>query len=205
MFPKQRLTLLSAAGCALVVTSFALLPSAVTAAEATDAPMLAYDDAVLQPALNDGSAALQPAVAFQNFEAAAQAPAADDDASNAIDPASLDCMAKIVMHESRGQPRRGQVAVAQTLVHRLKAGRFGNSICAVANQPGQYFNTASYNPRRDGADWEMAVDVSHDVLSGAEDVVAPGAIFFRAAYKPANTFFRSRKGVTTIGGHVFYR
>lgn len=122
-----------------------------------------------------------------------------------IDPAELECMAKVVRHEAGNQPRDGKVAVAQTLMNRLAARRFGGTICDVANQHGQFFSTASYNPDRDAAAWTDAVAVSRAVLSGNADPVAPGAMFFRATHGPAGSFFRSRQQVASIGGHVFYR
>lgn len=123
----------------------------------------------------------------------------------ALDTAELDCMAKVVLHEAANQPYDGKVAVAQTLVNRRDAGRFGETICAVANQPGQFFNTAAYNPDRDGQGWTQAMEVARAVLRGDAGPVAPGAMFFRASYAPASSFFRSRQRVASVGAHVFYR
>jgi len=127
-------------------------------------------------------------------------------AEEAIDTAELECMAKVVLHEAGNQPHDGKVAVAQTLVNRREAGgRFGQSICQVANQPGQFFNTAAYNPDRDRDGWSQAVEVARSVLTGDADPVAPGAIFFRGSYAPTPAFFRTRQRVASIGAHVFYR
>jgi spore germination cell wall hydrolase CwlJ-like protein len=80
-------------------------------------------------------------------------------------------------------------------------------VCEVANQHGQFFNTNNYQPNRDSDTWTNAVDVSRSVLRGDEDAdeVAPGAVYFRAAYRPANSFFRTRQRVGAIGDHIFYR
>ena len=159
-------------------------------------------------------ASFAPAVVVQAGDADASKPSMADDAHSgdagtetaAVDEASLKCMAKVVHHESRGQPRLGQIAVAQTLINRLKRGngRFGDSICAVANQHGQFFDTNAYHPREDSGDWKTALDVSRDALNGSAEP-APGALFFRAAYASGSSFFRSRQHVATIGGQVFYR
>jgi spore germination cell wall hydrolase CwlJ-like protein len=117
----------------------------------------------------------------------------------------VECMAKVVMHEAGHEPRQGKVAVAQTLANRLSAGRFGSSICAVANQPGQYFKTAAYHPDQADGAWNDAVAVARAVLSGAEDDVTAGAIFFRPAAHPASSFFRTRERVASIGAQIFYR
>jgi len=115
-------------------------------------------------------------------------------------------MAKVVLHEAANQPREGKIAVAQTLVNRLKVGgRFGGSICEIVNQRGQYFRIASFHPRKNSDGWQEAVEVAHEVLAGQAEPVAPGAIYFRASYAPANAFFRTRERVATVGAHVFYR
>jgi spore germination cell wall hydrolase CwlJ-like protein len=192
---------------------FALPSSGSSAAEYVAAtPLLAYD-------LSATAQAPSPAPTAQ----AALAPAAGDDAANdsvdsddgvasvapvaaSIDAKSVECMAKVVLHEAGNQSREGKIAVAQTLVNRLKAGgRFGDTICEVVNQKGQYFQIASFHPRKDSDGWQEAVDVAHEVLAGEADPVAPGAMYFRASYAPANAFFRTRERVATVGAHVFYR
>ena len=214
MIATRRLALISAAGVGLTVASLTLPASVGSAAELAAAPLLSYDlTSIIEPQVQPAVAAPQPAPAPQAAAPdtqpeptqTAQNETADTVDADAIDSASLECMAKVVNHEAGNQKRKGQIAVAQTLVNRLKAGRFGDSICAVANQPGQYFNTASYNPPRDSEQWAEAMDVSKAVLSGNAEVVAPGAMFFRASYSSANRFFRTRQQVATVGAHVFYR
>ena len=121
------------------------------------------------------------------------------------DTASVECMAKVVLHEAGHEPRQGKVAVAQTLMNRLATGRMGGSICEVVNQPGQFFRTAAYNPAQDGAAWADAVEVARTVLTGSADDVAPGAMFFRSAAHPASIFFRSRQRIAAVGAQIFYR
>lgn len=123
----------------------------------------------------------------------------------ALATAEVECMAKVVMHEAGHETHAGKVAVAQTLANRLSAGRFGGSICAVANQPGQFFNTAAYHPDQSADAWNDAVAVARSVLSGAEDDVASGAMFFRASSGHASSFFRTRQRVASVGTQVFYR
>lgn len=206
----RRSVVLSAAGAFALLAVF--FPASVNAApessgSATSAFQLPYELASFAPAV---------ATPFQRAEAAETSDQADDaddqdqsDKSDALaaDAASLKCMAKVVHHESRGQPRKGQIAVAQTLINRLKKGngRFGNSICEIANQRGQYFNTAAYHPNEASDDWKTAMDVSREAMDGSAENAAQGAMFFHAAYSSGNSFFRKRQHVTTIGGQVFYR
>ena len=211
MFLKRPLTLASGAGLGLALLSFALPSSGSSAAEYVAAtPLLAYDLSATTapvPPVQPQSLAAQPQTAPQLGQATD-----DDSASEAapatasVDAKSVECMAKVVMHEAGNQPREGKIAVAQTLVNRLKAGgRFGDSICGIVNQKGQYFRIASFHPRKDSDGWQEAVEVAHDVLAGRTDPVAPGAMYFRASYAPTNAFFRTRERVATVGAHVFYR
>lgn len=165
-------------------------PALITPALVAD-PAIAADPMLL---LSDDS------VTFNSTPASAK-PKAE---VASIDP-ELECMAKVVRHEAANQSRQGQRAVAEIVMNRVRSGRFPSTICDVVNQPGQFFNTASYNPRRDTAQWQTAVDVSREVMAGQGDNVAAGAYFYHAAYQAPNRFFRGRQQVLAMGDHVFYR
>jgi len=197
---KRPFTLASGAGLGLALSCFALSSGSSAAEYVAATPLLAYDL----------SATAAAPVAQQ--EAAAPQAVSDDAApqsslsATSVDAESVECMAKVVMHEAANQPREGKIAVAQTLVNRLKVGgRFGGSICEIVNQKGQYFRISNFHPRKNSDGWQEAVEVAHDVLAGRAEPVAPGAIYFRASYAPANAFFRTRERVATVGAHVFYR
>lgn len=117
-----------------------------------------------------------------------------------VDRRQAECVAKIILHEAAYEPRAGRVAVAQVVHARTKDGRFAADACAVARQRGQFFDIDAFNPARD-AQWDDAVGIAADVLTGEADPVAPGALFFHASYSP----MPGRQRVTQIGGHVFYR
>lgn len=199
---KRPITLASGAGLGLALSCFALSSGSSAAEYVAATPLLAYDLSATAPA--PAPVAQQPAATTQTAsDDTAQQPAP---AAASVDTASVECMAKVVMHEAGNQPREGKIAVAQTLVNRLKVGgRFGGSICEIVNQKGQYFRIASFHPRKDSDGWQEAVEVSQEVLAGEAEPVAPGAIYFRASYAPANAFFRSRERVATVGAHIFYR
>jgi len=212
MHIKRPFTLASGTGLALALSCFALSSSGSSAAEYVAAtPLLAYDLSATVPPPKPTTNVVPAVVQVPLAQAAEVDDQADDAAPQAApslasaDPASVECMAKVVLHEAGNQPREGKIAVAQTLVNRLKAGGFGDSICAVVNQKGQYFHIASFHPRKSSDGWQEAVEIAHEVLAGDTDPIAPGAIYFRASYVPANAFFRTRERVATVGAHVFYR
>jgi spore germination cell wall hydrolase CwlJ-like protein len=196
---KRPITLASGAGLVLALSGFALSSGSSAAELVANTPLLAYDmSATIPSSASPAAPALAQADASDSIQQAQPA---------AVDPAEVECMAKVVMHEANNQPREGKIAVAQTLVNRLKAndGRFGDSICGIANQKGQFFHIAGFRPRRNSHGWQEAIEVAQQVLTGQADPVAPGAMYFRASYAPANAFFRTRQRVTTVGAHVFYR
>jgi spore germination cell wall hydrolase CwlJ-like protein len=206
MFNKRNSTLASGAALMLAITGAALPASVSYAAKLVDTPLLSYDLSATIPSTAPASA--QDDVVDASQTDSSSAPSADATVAPtalAVDAKSVECMAKVVMHEAGNQPREGKVAVAQTLVNRLNAGRFGDSICGVANQRGQFFHIATFRPRRDTDGWQEAVEISHEVLAGHAEPIAPGAMYFRASYAPANAFFRTRQRVTTVGAHIFYR
>lgn len=147
--------------------------------EAVEAPVLALDPPV----------AATPPVAVATVE----------------DASELECMAKIVHHEAANQPRAGQLAVAQLVMNRVESGRFADTVCGVANQPRQFFDTSAYHPRRDSSRWKTAMDVAREAMAGHTADVVPGALFYHATYIAPPRFFRSRPRAGVLGDHIFYR
>ncbi|MGA0602756.1 cell wall hydrolase [Caulobacter sp. KR2-114] len=115
----------------------------------------------------------------------------------------LECMAKAIHHEAANQPLKGQLAVGQVIRNRSQSGRFPKSFCAVVNQRGQFFSTARYAVSGDKR-WQTALAVARLAEQQSTPQVAPGALYFHAAYvRPAWTHHRQM--VTQIGAHLFYR
>ena len=46
----------------------------------------------------------------------------------------LDCLAKNIYHEAKGEPFEGKVAVAQVTINRAASGQFPSDICKVVYQ-----------------------------------------------------------------------
>ena len=119
--------------------------------------------------------------------------------------ADEDCLATAVYFEAKGEPRRGQLAVAQVILNRTRSGRFPTTVCGVVKQRGQFsfvhggrFPTVSHS----SAGWREAVSVAHKVAEGAAERVASDALFFHARGVSAG-WHATR--VAQIGNHVFYR
>ncbi|NNC72074.1 MAG: cell wall hydrolase, partial [Sphingomonadaceae bacterium] len=119
-------------------------------------------EAVAEPTIDlDGEDAISiqeaAAQAETIIEQAEEANEAFEESAAAINDArddELHCLAKVILHESRGEPRSGQLAVAQVVMNRVESPRFPNSICGVIYQRSQFSNIRGFTPRRSGAMWE---------------------------------------------------
>lgn len=114
------------------------------------------------------------------------------------------CLAIAVYHESRGEPRAGQMAVAQVIVNRARSGRYPKTLCGVVRQPSQFsgLRDATFKPRS-GPDWRIAQAVAADVLGGERVHTAARAMHFHATRVQPGWSGKTR--LATIGNHVFYR
>lgn len=121
-----------------------------------------------------------------------------------IDPRYVNCVAKVVHHEAGNQPRKGQIAVAHVMINRVKHG-FAADVCAVANQPGQFFRLSRYHPDRSSPTWAAAVDVARTVLAGEARDHSKGALYFHANWAKPDSFFRGRTKLARLEDHDFYR
>ena len=126
-------------------------------------------------------------------------------AFEAAHPAPLgpetECIARTVFHEASNQALSGQLAVAQVIVNRTHSGEFPTDVCAVVTQRAQF----SQGPvAHKSKSWNMAVAIAQIAQAGRAKQVAPGALFFHAAWMtPAWSGERQR--VAQIGDHIFYR
>jgi spore germination cell wall hydrolase CwlJ-like protein len=50
----------------------------------------------------------------------------------------IDCLAKTIYHEARGESEIGKKAIAVVIMNRVNSPEFPNSICHVVYEPGQF-------------------------------------------------------------------
>jgi spore germination cell wall hydrolase CwlJ-like protein len=113
-------------------------------------------------------------------------------------------MAKVVYHEARNQPIRSQLAIAEVIDNRSRSARFPHSYCAVANQRGQFFQTAAFQVPTTSPKWRTAVSVAAMVRARTQQAVTFGALFYHAASMDPHWPVR-RERVAEIDGNLFYR
>jgi hypothetical protein len=114
------------------------------------------------------------------------------------------CLATAVYFEAKGEPLDGQLAVAQVILNRVEAGRFGRDICAVVKAPRQFsFVRGGAMPApRGAAQWETAQAIALIAAGGGWREIVGEATHFHATY--VNPGWKMRR-VATVGRHIFYR
>ena len=128
---------------------------------------------------------------------------------------NLDCLARNVYYEARGEPAAGQYAVAEVTMNRAASSRYPDSVCAVVHEKrwdairGRYVGAFAWTelgalPAPDGEAWDEAQKVAADVFYHRAPPRVDGALFYHATWlKPS--WALERKPIARIGRHVFYR
>jgi len=126
----------------------------------------------------------------------------------------LDCLAKNIYHEAKGEPFEGKVAVAQVTLNRAASGQFPSDICKVVYQKNVVYDkvlcqfswyceqATAAKPKNTAAYKECQI-VARQVL--LEEFRLPSltkALYFHGTH--INPGWKREK-VATIGGHVFYK
>ena len=128
---------------------------------------------------------------------------------------NLECLAKNVYYEARGEPPEGQYAVAEVTLNRRASRRYPATVCAVVHEQrwdvirqryvGAFSWTEFYAvPEPAGKAWAFAQKVAEDVYFRRAPPRVEGATFFHATYITPS-WARKQERVTRIGRHVFYR
>lgn len=132
-------------------------------------------------------------------------------AAKAKRQSELQCLTAAVYYEARGEGPRGQAAVAQVVMNRVKHPAFPATICGVvfqgAGHRGCQFSFAcdgSMARTREAAAWDRARRVAARALAGAVmGDVGSATHFHTTAVAPS--WGPQMLRVATVGVHVFYR
>jgi hypothetical protein len=125
----------------------------------------------------------------------------------------LDCLTQAVYYEARGESLRGQAAVAQVVLNRVKSPSFPKTICAVVFQGAglgradcqfSFVCDGSMRATRDGEAWDKAQHVAARALSGAVVAEIGNATHFHAT-RLGPQWGDGLIKVATVGLHVFYK
>lgn len=129
-----------------------------------------------------------------------------------IDARQHACLSQAIYYEARGESQRGQAAVAEVIMNRVRSNAYPNSICGVVYQGShratgcQFTFTCdgSLNHRPRGRAWERAQRVATAVMLGYTRPLTGGATHYHThAVNPV--WNAGLVETTNIGSHVFYR
>lgn len=122
----------------------------------------------------------------------------------------LECLTQAIYYEARGEPRAGQVAVAQVVLNRTRQVGRPNTVCQVvfqgAPRPGCQFSFACEGDRQAGPVqpvlWQQSQSVAQAVLAGQErgDLAAT---HYHADYVQPS-WARQMQRLGQIGRHIFF-
>ncbi|WP_081852822.1 cell wall hydrolase [Bosea sp. 117] len=123
------------------------------------------------------------------------------------------CLAEAVYFESRGEPYRGQVGVAQVVVNRVFSGYYPADVCRAVYQNanrklGCQFTFACDNVRDVVTEpelWKQAQRIAGDMLDGRiwDDKVGKATHYHASYVRPR--WVREMRKLDRIGEHTFYR
>jgi spore germination cell wall hydrolase CwlJ-like protein len=118
---------------------------------------------------------------------------------------SLDCLARNVYYEARGESLGGQYAVAEVTMNRRASPFYPKTVCEVVHQKDAFSWTGAQSlDEPSGPAWGRAVKVAEDVYYQRRPPAMQGVTHFHATYVRPD-WSKDRRRVARIGKHVFYR
>lgn len=120
--------------------------------------------------------------------------------------ADWSCLARAIYFEARGEPVKGEFAVAEVVVNRADSPDFPHDICSVVNQGCQFSFTCDGSPDHiyDRASYERAGKIARLILDGAPRDLTDGATYFHTIWVHPGWSHRFQE-TAEIGAHIFYR
>jgi spore germination cell wall hydrolase CwlJ-like protein len=124
-----------------------------------------------------------------------------------------DCLTRGIYFEARGEVIKGQAAVAQVILNRVRNPAYPKTICGVVYQNENWKNRCQFSFACDNFldrilnrdSWQVAKDVAMAVTAGKIWLPEVGsATHYHATYVHPS-WARTMKRVARIGDHIFYR
>jgi spore germination cell wall hydrolase CwlJ-like protein len=125
---------------------------------------------------------------------------------------AVHCLAQAVYYEAAREPLRGQEAVAQVVLNRLRHPAYPKSVCGVVYQGAELPTGCQFTFTCNGAVrqapepalWDRAIFVARQALGGFVDRDVGSATHYHAAYV-APYWAPTLVKMTQVGQHIFYR
>jgi spore germination cell wall hydrolase CwlJ-like protein len=116
----------------------------------------------------------------------------------------IDCLARNIYHEARGESIEGQLAVAQVTVNRVRSGKFQPTVCGVVHAHRQFSWTLDKRKKiKDSKAWQASKVIARAVLT--QNIRLPNfeALYFHT-HQVKPRWNRNKQVVAVIGNHIFY-
>src|SRR5580692_4600345 len=124
------------------------------------------------------------------------------------------CLADAVYFEARGEPFKGQQAVAQVVMNRVFSGYYPNDVCGVVYQNAERHLACQFTFACEGKDlnkvdepdmWEQAKQIAKDMLDGKIWLAEVGHATHYHAYWVHPSWVHEMTKLYKLGVHTFYR
>jgi hypothetical protein len=124
------------------------------------------------------------------------------------------CLADAVYFEARGEPLRGQEAVAQVVMNRVFSGYYPNNVCGVVFQNANRHLACQFTFACEGKDlsridepdmWAQAKRIAKDTLDGKIWLSEVGHATHYHAYWVHPSWVHEMAKLYKLGVHTFYR
>jgi Cell Wall Hydrolase len=123
------------------------------------------------------------------------------------------CLANAVYFEARGEPVRGQIAVAQVVMNRVFSPFYPDNVCGVVYQGASHHLACQFTFACDGVPdvvtepeaWLRAKRIAHDMLAGKLWMPQVAKATHYHAYWVHPDWVAEMKKISHIGAHTFYR
>jgi spore germination cell wall hydrolase CwlJ-like protein len=125
---------------------------------------------------------------------------------------AVECLTEAIYYEAAREPLKGQQAVAQVVVNRVRHPAYPKTVCGVVFQGSARTTGCQFTFTCDGALkwrpepalWRQAEAVARRALSGYVDTQVGSATHYHAIYV-APVWAPSLVKMTQVGQHIFYR
>ena len=124
------------------------------------------------------------------------------------------CLADAIYFESRGEPLRGQKAVAQVVMNRVFSGRYPHDVCGVVFQNASHYLACQFtfactgrrlNHGNEPRMWQRANRIARDMLDGKIWLTEVAHATHYHAYWVRPRWIREMAKLYRFGVHTFYR
>lgn len=123
------------------------------------------------------------------------------------------CLARGIYFEARGEPVKGQAAVAQVILNRVRNPHYPNSICGVVYQNQHWYNRCQFSFACDRIKdrvnnkklYKLAEHIAAETTAGRIWFPQVGSSTHYHATYVAPRWRKKMKRVGKIGLHIFYR